>query len=246
MIIGSRLEYFENLPSTNTQASSLVKDCKPIEGTVIFTDYQTAGKGQPGNTWESEKGKNLLFSIILYPEMVKPQDQFLLTMAISLGIISFLDIYLDGSTIKWPNDIYIGNDKIAGILIENSVTGTIIGSTIAGIGININQVSFPETLPNPVSLKLATGSDYEPGRCLTELLNQLDNKYIQVLYGNRKSLKDEYISRLFRLNKWHTFRSRGKIFTGRITGVGKYGKLIIEKKNGQKSRFSFKEVDYLF
>ena len=166
MVIGSNLIFYNELPSTNTEASLLLKSGEQIEGTVIQTDFQSAGKGQAGNKWESEKGKNLLFSIILYPQSISPYDQFLISMTISLGICDFLDRLCTGATIKWPNDIYLGNDKIAGILIENSILGTMIETSVAGIGLNINQDNFVSIQPRPISLKMATGKEYSISACL--------------------------------------------------------------------------------
>ena len=143
MIIGSNLVFCENLTSTNKQASELLKKNDIPEGTVVHSDFQTAGRGQPGNRWESEKGRNLLISVILYPGSVKPHEQFLISMTISLGICDFIDRHLPGSKVKWPNDIYVKDDKIAGVLIENSIMGDSIENTVAGIGLNINQEEFP-------------------------------------------------------------------------------------------------------
>ncbi len=177
MIIGSNIIFHNELISTNTCAALLLKQQKPPEGTVIHANFQTAGKGQKGNIWVSEAGKNLLFSIILFPDMIKPEEQFGISMAISLGICDFLNKLIPVCSIKWPNDIYAGDDKIAGILIENSIRGGNIESSIAGIGLNINQVIFPSYLPNPVSLKLITGKEHDPDYCLNELLSSLDKRY---------------------------------------------------------------------
>jgi BirA family biotin operon repressor/biotin-[acetyl-CoA-carboxylase] ligase len=121
MIIGSNLLFFENLPSTNAHAAYLLKRENLKEGTIVYTNYQSAGKGYSGNRWESEDGKNLLISIILFPSFLKPSDQFLISMTLSLGICDFLSRFIPGCSVKWPNDIYINNDKIAGILIENAI-----------------------------------------------------------------------------------------------------------------------------
>ena len=169
MIIGSKLIFLKNLPSTNTYAASLVKEKEVSEGTIIYTNYQSAGRGQGWNKWESEENKNLLISIILFPSMIKPAEQFLLSMAVSLGICDFLDLYTTTISIKWPNDIYVNNDKIAGILIENSIMGDLIEHTIAGIGININQSKFLSDAPNPVSLTNLTGGQFDLSQCLSQL-----------------------------------------------------------------------------
>jgi BirA family biotin operon repressor/biotin-[acetyl-CoA-carboxylase] ligase len=245
MIIGSNLIFHENLLSTNTQASLLLKTSDPVEGTVIYTDFQTAGKGQIGNKWESEKGKNLLISTILYPQSVSPEDQFLISMTISLGICEFIDRYCPGAKIKWPNDIYLKNDKIAGILIENSILDTMIENSVAGIGLNINQDKFPGINPDPVSLKMATGKEYDTAVCLKELLSNLDKRYKQLLYGDRALLKNDYISRLYRFREWHSYKSADSVFTGRIWDVMISGQIRIEEKNGKTREFSFKEFSYL-
>jgi BirA family biotin operon repressor/biotin-[acetyl-CoA-carboxylase] ligase len=245
MIIGSNIQFYESLQSTNSSASLSLKEKELPEGTVIFTDFQTAGKGQQGKRWESEKGKNLLFSVILYPLSVSPDNQFLISMIISLGICDFLRELVPEVKIKWPNDIYVNNDKIAGILIENSIIGDTIESSIAGIGININQEKFSPGIPNPVSLKIITGKDMDTGTALENLLNYLDNRYKQLLYGDRGLIRDEYASMLYQAGEWHTYRSEGIIFKGRIQGITDSGSLKIEKEDSSVSEFAFKEVDYI-
>ncbi len=245
MIIGSKILRFEKLSSTNAHAAILLKNGEEPEGTVICSAFQTEGKGQTGNRWESEEGKNLLFSIILYPSSVNPEEQFLISIAVSLGICDFLDRIIKDSKIKWPNDIYFKDDKIAGILIENSLKGENIESCVAGIGLNINQEKFPDTISNPVSIKLATGKEYNTDDCLKLLLNDLDSRYKELLYGDRGKLINEYISRLYWLNEIHDFKTGNTHFRGRITGISGSGLLVIEKDNGTKTEFSFKEVDYV-
>ncbi len=161
MIIGSKLFLFESLPSTNSYAAFLLKNEVIPEGAIVSAEYQTTGRGQGSNIWESENGKNLLISIILYPSIIYPASQFLISMALSLGICDFLKRFIPDCSIKWPNDIYVNDDKIAGILIENSIMGDKIESTIAGIGLNINQEKFLSDAPNPVSLSLITGKKYD-------------------------------------------------------------------------------------
>lgn len=245
MIIGSVLIYHLNLTSTNSEASLLIKNGDPAEGTVIYTDFQTAGKGQPGNRWESEKGKNLLLSIILYPVSVLPEEQFLISMMVSLGLCDLLDNYSNINKIKWPNDIYAGDGKIAGILIENTIIGGNIGSTVVGTGLNVNQTDFTGNIPNPVSIKRITGKNADRDKVMHELLAALDKRYKQLLYGNRENLRDEYISRLYRFGEWHKFKSGKNSFSGRIAGVTASGKLRIEKRNSNVTEFGFREVDYI-
>jgi BirA family biotin operon repressor/biotin-[acetyl-CoA-carboxylase] ligase len=245
MIIGSNLIFRETLTSTNTEASLLLRRGDVAEGTVIHTDFQTAGRGQPGNAWESESGKNLLISIILFPQSVKPGEQFLISMTISLGVCDFIDRHTAGCKVKWPNDIYVKDDKIAGILIENSIMGDITESAVAGIGLNINQEIFPERIKNPVSLKLLTGKELNTGNCLTDLLSALDIRYKQLLYGDRKKIHDEYKTRLYRFDELYEYRSGGKFIKGRISDVSVSGILTIKDEHGTTHRFSFKEVDFM-
>jgi len=245
MIIGSKLIYCENTLSTNTFASGLLKNDPVTEGTIIHTNFQLAGRGQKGNRWESEEGKNLLFSIVLFPTIVSPQDQFIISMFISLGICDFLKIFITGCKIKWPNDIYAGDDKIAGILIENSITGESISNSIVGIGININQVKFPEDIPNPVSLKMLSGKDHDLDYCLKQIAICLDKRYKQLLAGNRTEIRTAYISSLFRLNEWCNFITGSGPLYGKINSVARSGCLQIEDEWKNIHEFQFKEVEFM-
>jgi BirA family biotin operon repressor/biotin-[acetyl-CoA-carboxylase] ligase len=236
--------YFKTLTSTNNVASELLRKKELPEGSVIYTDFQTAGKGQPGKKWESEAGKNLLFSVILYPLSVSPMEQFLLSMTISLGLCDFIKKYCEGSKIKWPNDIYIKNDKIAGILIENTIIDDRIDSSVAGIGLNINQMKFPPGIPNPVSLKLLTGREFDTGKCLKELLSDLDNRYKQLLYGDRNDLHGEYLNNLYRFNEYQVLRTEKGNFTGRIIDISLSGLLRVEEENGKLREFAFREIEF--
>ncbi|OFY64620.1 MAG: biotin--[acetyl-CoA-carboxylase] ligase [Bacteroidetes bacterium RBG_13_42_15] len=245
MIIGTKLIFCKNIESTNTCASALVQSESVPEGTIIHTNFQSAGRGQKGNRWVSEDGKNLLFSIVLFPEMVSPKDQFIISMFVSLGICDFLKTFIPYCKIKWPNDIYAGDDKIAGILIENSLTGNSINSSVAGIGLNINQVSFPGSIPNPVSLKMLTGKDFDPDLCLKQLAGCLDKRYKQVISEKHTEIRNEYVSSLYRLNEWHGFKSESGIFEGRIVSVTDSGFLIIEDSKAEIHEFSIREVDFV-
>lgn len=245
MKIGSNIIFHESLSSTNTEASELLRKDDPPEGTVIHTAFQTSGRGHAGNRWISERGKNLLFSIILYPQSVDPGDQFMLSMTISLGIIDFLDKHVPGAAIKWPNDICVNDRKIAGILIEHSILGTAMENSVAGIGININQKNFKGIEPDPVSLKTVTGKEFNITDCLNDVLAGIDMRYKQLLYGDRKLIKKDYLSRLWKIMEWHLFRSEGVQFTGKIVNVTDTGSIVIETDGGETKYFSFKEISYL-
>jgi BirA family biotin operon repressor/biotin-[acetyl-CoA-carboxylase] ligase len=245
MIIGSKLFFFENLPSTNTHAATLLKQNCLSEGAIVYTNYQSEGRGQTGNRWESEDNKNLLISLVIFPSMISPADQFTISMAFSLGICDFLKRYISAITIKWPNDIYVNNDKIAGILIENSIMGDLIEHTIAGTGININQVKFLSNAPNPVSLSILTGINYDLVICLNQLAENLDKRYKQLISEDYTGIRREYASQLYRHNKWSEFRDKDGIFSGRISTVNDNGRLQVERQNGIIREYSFKEVDFI-
>lgn len=245
MIIGSNLLFFQNLPSTNAHTFDLLKKSKLPEGTILYTNYQSAGKGYSGNKWESEDGKNLLISIILYPSFIKPEDQFLISMVISLGVCDFLMRFIPECSIKWPNDIWVNNDKIAGLLLESSLTGNQIEFTVAGIGLNINQQRFLSNVPNPVSLNQLTGVNYDLPSSLEKLASDLDKRYKQLIGGNYGQIKKEYVSKLYRLNRWHEFRDKNGLYRGRVLTIGDYGRLIIERQNGEISEYSFKETEFI-
>ncbi len=245
MNIGSELIFCKNLPSTNNYAAVLLKTSDVTDGTIVYTNFQSAGRGQSGNSWESEDGKNLLFSIILYPSMIEPAEQFLISMAISLGITGFLDRHIQGSSIKWPNDIYVKSDKIAGILIENTLIGNSIENSVAGIGLNLNQETFFSSAPNPVSLSQITGKQYNIEECLIQLSGDINARYRQLADRNFDKLREDYFSRLFRKNELCQWRDETGIFTGRIVTVSTDGRLIIEKAGGTRAGYSFKEVEFI-
>ena len=245
MTIGSNIIFCEKLDSTNTFAFSLLKTDAPPEGTIVRAGVQTAGKGQMGASWESEEGKNLLISTILYPKNIKIDDQFLISMTISLGVFDFISNYTEGCKIKWPNDIYVFNNKIAGILIENSLMDNAIVDCIAGIGLNINQEKFESNAPNPISLKLITNSEFDIDICLEELCQQLNKRYECLMSGLYDEIIDDYNANLYMLNKWRFFSDAQGVFTGRILSVKQSGLIIIETDNNKFKEYYFKEVRFI-
>ena len=245
MIIGSKFIFSENLPSTNTYASNLLRSHSIQDGTIIYTNYQTSGRGQAANSWESEENKNLLISLILYPHMIRPIEQFLISKTVSLGICDFLNQHTGNVSIKWPNDIYVKDDKIAGILIESSIIGEEIENLIAGIGLNLNQKNFKSNAPNPVSLSLITGKEYNIQESLNSLATCLDKRYEQLLNGKRSDINGEYLSNLYRYNQWCKYSDLRGIFEGRIISVNSHGHLQIEDLSGKIYEYGYKEVNFL-
>lgn len=235
----------DEIDSTNNYMKSLLLKQKVKEGTIVSADFQTGGRGQRGNGWMSENGKNLLFSIVLYPDAVKANEQFLISQVISLAVADFLRKYTDGITIKWPNDIYWREKKICGILIENAIEGDQIKESVCGIGINLNQESFDSSLPNPVSLKQITGEYYKQSIMLGEVRELLFSYYEQLRRGEIQIIAENYRDSLFRKTGYHLFNDNTNDFIARIKNVAPDGTLILETESGDERRFAFKEVRYV-
>ncbi|PTN10303.1 biotin--[acetyl-CoA-carboxylase] ligase [Mangrovibacterium marinum] len=244
-VIGRTVVLLERVASTNNYATSQVRENEVEEGTVFLAVNQTSGRGQQSNRWESEDGKNLTFSIVLHPDFLEIKDQFLLSKAVCLGIDAFLRKYVDQVSIKWPNDIYVGNKKICGILIENAIMNGRFSSSVVGIGLNINQATFVSDAPNPVSLFQLTGQTFDLKAVLQELLEQIDRYYCQLIDGNVGEINRLFEAKLFRLNSWHTFRDENHEYRGRIIGVNEIGQLKVEEESGLVNEYHFKEVSYL-
>lgn len=243
--IGSSIISLNKIDSTNNYANQMSQDGKLVSGTVILARNQTQGKGMQDTKWESKGGKNLTFSILLFHDGLRADQQFLLSKAISLGIVDYLVGYADAFSIKWPNDIYFANQKIAGILIENSVQGTNLSESVVGIGLNINQKYFSKEASNPISLNTITGKDFIISDELDKVLACLDFRYQQLVEKNYKLLDTEYLKLLYRIGEWNEFSSPKGSFTGKIIGVTGFGQLQIELKDGTVKAFGFKEVEFV-
>lgn len=166
--------------STNSYLHTFCAKEKVEEFTTVVANFQTSGRGQRGNSWESEPYKNLLFSFVLFPEFLEARRQFLISQVVSLAIKEELDTYTTDISIKWPNDIYWKEKKICGILIENDLMGRNISQSIAGIGININQETFHSSAPNPVSLYQITGNQYDIFEVLRNIMLRIQSYYCQL------------------------------------------------------------------
>lgn len=247
LFIGKVLLQFPELGSTNLYALELLSKSKPIDGTVISTFNQTDGRGQIGSKWESEPDKNLSLSIILYPSFITPREQFLLNIAVSLAVRACIAKYTEKMVkIKWPNDIYIGSRKIAGILIQNSITAQALQSSVIGIGVNINQTHFSINAPNATSLALETGEIFSLYDLLENLCQQIEKQYLHLKNSqNYPSLKENYLEHLYRYQELAEFRSANGIpFLGKIVGVNENGQLLIEQ-NGHLQAFDIKAIRFL-
>jgi BirA family biotin operon repressor/biotin-[acetyl-CoA-carboxylase] ligase len=243
-IIGNNIIELDITDSTNEYSKKLIKEGEVEEGTVILADFQTKGKGQKDGYWESEKGKNLTLSIVLFPNFLNIQKQFYLSMSVSIGIVEFLSRLSVKSKIKWPNDIYIKNKKVAGILIENSIKRSIIANSIIGIGININQAEFKSSAPNPTSLSLELNKTLDI-KSTCDLLISCLNKWIKLLYNSQyKKIKYRYRKNLFLVNKKTCFTDINGKFDGRIIDVEESGVLLIKTDSKNIRKYNFKEITF--
>ena len=223
--------YLPSCHSTNEVAASLLANGLD-EGAIVITDNQTNGVGQRGNSWQSSPGLNLTFSLILKPKFLPVSKQFLLTQVVSVAIIQVLQTYVAKQVkIKWPNDIYIGNDKIGGILIQNTVKGKEIENSIVGIGCNVNQLDFDNLVAS--SINKIIGKPIELNVILGEILTSIYESYAQLKKGNKAEIEKEYFASLLALNEIKTFVS-DKEFKGKIIGTDPLGRLLIETNEGVK------------
>lgn len=241
--------YLPETESTNLYLKNLLLEPDGVEEfTTVRAAFQTAGRGQQGNHWESERDKNLLFSVYLKPNFLLAKEQFLLLQAVSLAVKKFLDSYTHDIFIKWPNDIYWKDRKICGILIENSLQSDYIMESIAGIGININQTQFVSDAPNPISLKSITGEEYDLSLMLDEILLRI-RKYHDLLkegdWGDRETIVSEYKQALFRKDGFHLFNDGDCDFLARIYDVLPDGQLVLQTEEGDLRSFYFKQVRYV-
>ncbi|HIN38801.1 MAG TPA: biotin--[acetyl-CoA-carboxylase] ligase, partial [Flavobacteriales bacterium] len=237
--------------STNEYAGKLLQHEKTVmEGTVIWAVDQTKGKGQRGALWHSESGKNLTFSLILYPGFINIENQFILSKVVSLAIKDFIKDLLHVNMadknykvhVKWPNDIFVDSNKIGGILIENNVREARIISSIVGVGININQTSFPDNLPNPVSHKLLTGLEVNIEKALKAVLRTINTRYQQLKANNNTAIDRDYLKALYQFGIFANYQVKNQMIACKIIDVNKNGTLQLEKKNGDIISCDFKEV----
>ncbi|MCR4958621.1 MAG: biotin--[acetyl-CoA-carboxylase] ligase [Prevotella sp.] len=208
---------------------------------VVWADYQTAGRGCGTNTWESERGKNLLFSLLIHPHELKANAQFRISMAISMAIVNALNAYISPLTtlpsplsIKWPNDIYWHDSKLCGILIENSLSGAFVRESIIGVGLNVNQTQFLSDAPNPVSLRQITGREHDRESLLHRVVEHF------TLNINA----DDYRALLYRRHGFHPYHDAEGDFEAELITVEDDGHLLLRDSEGKQRRYAFKEVQF--
>ena len=207
---------------------------------VVVAEYQTAGKGCGSNSWESERGKNLLMSILMHPKHLQAKNQFIITQIVSVALCRTLENYIDKPVeIKWPNDIYVDNRKICGVLIENRLQGRMIKDSIIGIGLNVNQQEFRSDTPNPVSIMQLTGKETDREELLTRFLDILNKT------AESKTTCFDYQNLMYRRTGNYLFKTKTNCFTASIIGVNNDGRLMLQDENGLAHLFAFKEIQFI-
>ena len=234
-----KIVHIEETDSTNRWLRDFTPP-QPVREYVVVADYQTAGRGCGTNAWESECRKNLLFSMLIHPESLPASRQFLVSMAMANSIAKVVSQYVKDVSIKWPNDIYVGDRKICGILIENRLQGNVIRDSILGVGLNVNQLCFVSDAPNPVSLANLTGRLFDTGMILQQLLETFDAEWADI-----EGVRSRYLVQLYRRAGFYRYRDAREEFFAELMTVEDDGHLLLRDVDGHINRYAFKEVQYV-
>lgn len=240
--MNSHILLLDETISTNTYLKELILADDIKYSITVYTNYQTAGRGQRGNVWESERGLNLLFSTLFFPHELEAHKQFQLSEIISLSIKNVLDKYTDNISIKWPNDIYWKDKKIAGILIENAIEGDKIKHSIIGVGLNLNQELFESNAPNPISLYQIIHEKVDVRGILDQILEEFN---LFTKQFDSVDIHSKYMQSLFRKEGYHPFKDHTQIFKAKIYDVKSSGLLVLLSENGMCQEYAFKEIQFV-
>jgi len=240
LFVGKVCHNLKKVESTNDFAMNLTKTEPVFEGTVVRTSHQFRGKGQMGNSWYSDPDSNLAVSVVLKPVSLNGGNMYLLNMAVALAAREFVAMYCNSVYVKWPNDIYIQDKKVAGILVENVWKGGKLLFSIIGLGINVNQANFPADIPNPTSMFLQTNQTIDLEEAYEKLIWQVEQWYMK-FKTKPQEIKEQYLSKLLYFETSRTFTAEGKEVHGRIIDVSESGKLILMTDQGPKE-FGLKEI----
>ena len=240
----------DSIGSTNTYLRELNGGDPEYDYEVAVADFQTAGRGQKGNTWESEQGKNLLFSILAHPKDIKVQEQFFISQAIALAVSDSVIAaagpeYAAGFTVKWSNDIYYKDCKMAGILIENTLQGSSILDTVVGVGLDVNQEVFVSDAPNPISLKNITGQEFDRDALLGDIVERFIGYMERTSEQDRAHVDLLYRERLYRREGYYPFRDADGRFEACIEGIRPDGCLMLLTLSGEHRVYEFKQVQFI-
>ncbi|MEZ4936547.1 MAG: biotin--[acetyl-CoA-carboxylase] ligase [Crocinitomicaceae bacterium] len=243
LFMGQHIIHLSDIDSTNNFAANLIKQTKVVSGTVILADNQTAGRGQSGNQWHANPGENLTFSLILHPRILA-KNQFIISKITCLALLDLLEENKLETKIKWPNDLLINQHKIAGILIENTLRGQNIESSIIGIGLNVNQNYFHEN--RATSLNLETGVIFDRVTLLHQFLKFMERWYLALERGDEIQIDQIYTQNLFGRNELRNYIRDGSEFEGKIKGVNRIGQLEMELVHGKTQYFDNQEIKFCF
>lgn len=244
LFIGKVLLHHKELESTNQEAQTLLARGAVAEGTTVITDYQTAGRGQMGNKWTSAPGENIAMSIILHPKFLQVKQQFLLSQIIALAVRDCIaDLIHQTTFVKWPNDIYVGEKKVAGILIQNSLAGKQIQHSILGVGINVNTPFFSNDLPKASSLSILSSKVFDLTTIPALIFEKLEHYYLQIRRGDHDHIRELYRQHLYRIDEVHSFtRPNGERLKARVVGVNEQGLLLLLHQ--YLETFNIKEIKF--
>ncbi len=236
------IHYVESTTSSNDDA----RNPRYGEGDVVWAEYQTAGRGQRGHVWKSAAGCNLTFSLVLRPTFLAAREQFAISEIVPLALVDMMASYGIDARIKWTNDVYVGDRKIVGMLIEHDLSGGMLSRTIAGIGINVNQREFDPLLPNPTSMLLETGREFDRREVLDRFCDRVMPLYGELRRGGGAEIRRRYVEKMYRLGERHTYAwPDGTRFEGIIRGIGENGELLIEHADGTVKGYLFKEIEFV-
>lgn len=240
---GRKIDIFDNVSSTN----DVLRGNGYAHGSVVIAESQSAGRGQRGNSWSSQPNMNLTFSLLVHPRALRADKQFYISKTVSLAMCGTLAGFGITAVVKWPNDIYIGDRKAAGILIENDLSGTNISASIIGIGLNVNQTEFEPALPNPASMASATGATFDRAEVLKAFLEEFERHYGVLSAKETGTIDREYMRRVYRLGEEHTYAlgAGGSRFKGTIIDIEPSGELVVRHSDGHLGRYLFKEIEYI-
>ena len=244
LFIAKKYYTFQELPSTNTWLMESLVAHKLPEGTLVLADHQTKGKGQFGAIWSSEPFSSLTFSILLKPIFLPISNTYDISICIALAIHDCLNELRPGFKIKWPNDIYFENKKVAGILIENQIHKSTCEHSVVGIGLNVNQTDFFK-LPNAISLKQIIGVNFPIQNLLDRLCETIEARYLQLRANMYPSLLKSYLEHMYWFNEIHTFQSNAIQFNATIIGVLRNGRLLLKFSDGSTRDFEIKELQFI-
>ena len=242
-----KILHFDEINSTNVYLYDKMAENADIADTVVVAAHQTAGRGMDKNRWESEAEKNLLFSIALNVNYLEAENQFKISQAVSVAIVDTLSQFVDNQRlfIKWPNDIYFDDKKLAGMLVQNTIEGRMMGVTIIGIGLNVNQIEFSKDLPNPISLKMISGKDYDLENLLNLLVTNIKASLESLRFEeNKREINQKYILKSYRFGIWSEYFYQNQVKTLKINGFDKYGRLLLCDKEGAGIVCDVKELQF--